>query len=32
MPRTVESEALAAAARSFAGPITVARPGLAIDI
>lgn len=32
MPRTDEAEAMAAAARSFAGPIAVARPGLAVDI
>ena len=32
MPRTDEAGALAAAARSFDGPISVARPGLAVDI
>jgi len=32
MPRTDEAEAMAAAARSFAGSIAVARPGLAVDI
>ena len=32
MPRTSEDEAMAAAARSFAGPISVARPGLALEI
>jgi ribonuclease BN (tRNA processing enzyme) len=32
MPRTDEADALAAAARSFAGPISVARPGLVVDV
>jgi ribonuclease BN (tRNA processing enzyme) len=32
MPRTDEAEAMAAAARAFAGPISIARPGLALDI
>jgi hypothetical protein len=32
MPPTDEAEALACAARSFAGPISVARPGLTIDV
>jgi len=32
MPRTDEAEAIAAAARAFAGPISIARPGLALDI
>ena len=32
MPRTDEAEAMAAAAHSFTGPISVARPGLALDI
>jgi len=32
MPRTVESEALGAAGRSFSGPIAVARAGLRISI
>jgi ribonuclease BN (tRNA processing enzyme) len=32
MPRTDEAAAIAAAARSFTGPISVARPGLALDI
>jgi ribonuclease BN (tRNA processing enzyme) len=32
MPRTDEAEALAAAARAFAGPIEIARPGLVVDV
>ncbi len=32
MPRTDEAGALAAAARSFAGPIAVARPGLSVPV
>jgi ribonuclease BN (tRNA processing enzyme) len=32
MPATVSDEAVAAARRSFAGPIDVARPGLAVDL
>jgi ribonuclease BN (tRNA processing enzyme) len=31
MPRTDEAEAIAAAANSFAGPISVARPGLVVE-
>ena len=32
MPRTDEAQATAAAARSFAGPIVVARPGLVVEV
>ena len=32
MPRTSESDALAAAAQSYEGPIDVARPGLVIEV
>jgi ribonuclease BN (tRNA processing enzyme) len=32
MPRTDEVEAVAAAARSFTGPVSVARPGLVVDV
>ena len=32
MPRTDEAEAVAAAARSFTGPVAVARPGLVVDL
>jgi ribonuclease BN (tRNA processing enzyme) len=32
MPRTDEAASMAAAARSFAGPISVARPGVTIEI
>ena len=32
MPRTDEGEAIAAAARSFSGPVSVARPGLVFDV
>jgi ribonuclease BN (tRNA processing enzyme) len=32
MPRTDEAEAVAAAARSFTGPVSVARPGLVVDV
>jgi ribonuclease BN (tRNA processing enzyme) len=32
MPRTNEAEAIAAAASSFAGPISVARPGLVVEV
>jgi ribonuclease BN (tRNA processing enzyme) len=32
MPRTDEADAIAAAARLFAGPISVARPGLVIEV
>ena len=32
MPRTDEGEAIAAAARSFSGPVSVARPGLVLDV
>ena len=32
MPRTNEADAVAAAARSFAGPTSVARPGLAVEV
>lgn len=32
MPRTDEADAIAAAARYFDGPISVARPGLVVDI
>jgi ribonuclease BN (tRNA processing enzyme) len=32
IPKTSEADAVAAAARSFAGPISVASPGLAVDV
>jgi ribonuclease BN (tRNA processing enzyme) len=32
MPRTDEAEAIAAAAGSFTGPISVARPGVVVDV
>jgi hypothetical protein len=32
MPRTDEADAIAAAARAFGGPISVALPGLAFDV
>jgi ribonuclease BN (tRNA processing enzyme) len=32
MPRTDEAEAIAAAARSFVSPISVARPGLVVEV
>jgi ribonuclease BN (tRNA processing enzyme) len=32
MPRTDEADAIAAAARSYAGPISVARPGLVVEV
>lgn len=32
MPRIDEADAIAAAARYFAGPIAVARPGLVVDV
>jgi ribonuclease BN (tRNA processing enzyme) len=32
MPRTNEAEAIAAAARSFRGPISVGRPGVVVDV
>jgi ribonuclease BN (tRNA processing enzyme) len=31
MPRTDEAAAVTAAARSFAGPVSVARPGLTVE-
>jgi ribonuclease BN (tRNA processing enzyme) len=32
MPKTNEADAIAAASRSFTGPISVARPGLVVDV